>query len=1504
MKTTSPPKKDAGIAGIGVRKLFEKTLASLSEAILVVNPATRAIVSCNRAAEEMFGYPAAEVIGRNTEFLHIDRVHYEEFGKELFPALNANGVFHKEFMMRRRDGTIFPTDHTVTEIRDDEGNRVGVVSAVRDITGRKRIEDALRESEERYRSLFENSHAVLLVINPDDGAIVDANPAAVAYYGWTREELKNKKISDINTLTRAQVKAEMELAREEKRTHFVFKHRRAQGEPRDVEVYSGPIKIKGRALLYSIIFDIADRKRMEEALRQSETELQEAQRIAHVGSWRLDNATNHVVWTEELYRMLGLDPSRPPPDYTEHMRLFTPESWDRLSSALALTQEKGIPYELELEMVRPDGGNGWMLAIGEPLRDASGSIVGLRGVAQDITERKLAEKALSLKTAELDNFFNTALDLLCIANTDGYFLRLNPEWEKTLGYTLKDLQGKRFLDFVHPDDLNATLQAVSELAVQKTVLNFINRYRRQDGTYRWIEWHSKSVGNLIYAAARDVTERKMAEEKLAKSEERFRLLSENASDLIYHMRLVPDPCFEYVSPSAERIVGYTPEEHYADPSLGMKIVHPDDRALLQRAVETGMFDQPVELRWIHKDGHVVWTEQVNHPIFGKDGALVGITGAARDITWRKKAEMELQQSEERFRNYFELGQVGMAVTSLDQKWLRVNDRLCAILGYTQEELTRMTWTELTHPDDLEPDLAQFRRLLSGEIERYAMDKRFIRKNGDIVHTHLTVSCHRKPDRSVEYFIASVEDISERKRAEEQLRQAALYTRTLIEVSLDPLVTISADGKITDVNSATEKVIGLPRDKLIGSDFSSYFTEPEKADLGYRRVFEEGYVTDYPLAIRHSSGKVADVLYNASVYRNEQGEVAGVFAAARDITERKEAETKLKDSEHRLSEAIINSPNPAMLHAEDGQVLLISKRWTEITGYSLSDIPTIAKWTEKAYAERASVVENYIEKLYGLTEIRKEGEYHVRTASGDMRIWDFHSAPLPKLPDGRRVVLSMATDVTERKRAEMALAQSELNYRTVANFTNDWETWREPDGRFRYVSPSCERITGYPADRFIADSDFLPSIIHGQDIASYNEHIDASHKLPTNVGVHNAESDRIRFRITRKDGVVRWIEHVCQRVFDENGVWLGTRGSNRDISDMVAAHEQAESATKLKDKFVSLVAHDLRSPFTSMMGLLRIFTERKLLLANDEDKKVLDTVFRSGERMLGMIDQLLKISRLQTGQITPQLRFFNGYTSVAFTINSISNSAAQKGVVITNDVPDDMRLYADQALFDEVLLNLLTNAIKFCSRGDKITVFTPPGLKSAIAVRDTGKGVGEKIIPDIFRHDVKTSTVGTDGELGTGLGLPYSYDIMKAHGGELTVESAPDKGSVFCAMLPYARPVALVVDDEPMALLIVKSHLEKIGVDVVEAENGAKALSSIKDRRPHIIIADIMMPGIDGFGLLDRLKQDISTRGIPIIVMTSMDGEIRDKVLRRGADDFVGKPIIADDFIPRVRRFVG
>lgn len=177
------------------------------------------------------------------------------------------------------------------------------------------------------------------------------------------------------------------------------------------------------------------------------------------------------------------------------------------------------------------------------------------------------------------------------------------------------------------------------------------------------------------------------------------------------------------------------------------------------------------------------------------------------------------------------------------------------------------------------------------------------RNGDTIVVASRWSLERDENGEPKAFLEINRDVTEQRRAREELRIVSLYTRTLIEASLDSLVTISKQGKLTDVNHAAELVTGLDRSRLIGSDFSEYFTEPERARRGYERVFSEGYVRDYPLEIRHTSGRVTQVLYNATVFKSENGEVMGVFAAARDITERKRAEEEVRQLNHSLEERV-------------------------------------------------------------------------------------------------------------------------------------------------------------------------------------------------------------------------------------------------------------------------------------------------------------------------------------------------------------------------------------------------------------------------------------------------------------------------------------------------------------------------------------------------------------------------------------------------------------------------
>jgi PAS domain S-box-containing protein len=281
----------------------------------------------------------------------------------------------------------------------------------------------------------------------------------------------------------------------------------------------------------------------------------------------------------------------------------------------------------------------------------------------------------------------------------------------------------------------------------------------------------------------------------------------------------------------------------------------------------------------------------------------------------KEHSAALARSEESFRLLVEQAPDGIIVLDLDtNRIVEANPSAEKLFGYAREELLKHDLQEFytpAQPDELpvaQSFQAHVARAVAGEVLvferaiRSAQGQQFI----------CEVRVNRLPWAGRNLQRVSFVDITERKRAEDALRRAALYARRLIEASLDPLVTISPEGKITDVNDATVIVTGGARDKLIGSDFSGYFTEPERARAGYQEALTRGFVRNYPLVFRPVSGKTIEVLYNASVYRDENGDVSGVFAAARDVTERRRAERALE---------ALSAGNQALVHSANEQQLL-------------------------------------------------------------------------------------------------------------------------------------------------------------------------------------------------------------------------------------------------------------------------------------------------------------------------------------------------------------------------------------------------------------------------------------------------------------------------------------------------------------------------------------------------------------------------------------------------------
>jgi PAS domain S-box-containing protein len=393
----------------------------------------------------------------------------------------------------------------------------------------------------------------------------------------------------------------------------------------------------------------------------------------------------------------------------------------------------------------------------------------------------------------------------------------------------------------------------------------------------------------VFAAARDVTAQRQASQYA-------RSLIEASLDPL--VTISPEGKITDVNEATIKVTGI-PRAQLIGTDFSNYFTEPDKaREGYQQVFEKGFVtDYPLTIR--HCDGKLVdvlYNASVYRDV---NGNVLGVFASARDVTESRKLMREYADTKNFLDNILQSStKYSIIGKDLDHKILSWNEGGRRNYGYTEAEIVGKDSSILHAPEDIQSGAVD--KMLSTAYEKGLAEGEFQRVRKDGSHFVANVVVTRRNDssgRPIGFLLMST-DITEKKQAEEKLRYASQYARSLIEASLDPLVTISPEGKITDVNEATSKLTGMPREQLIGTDFSDYFTEPENARRGYEQVFSKGFVTDYPLTIRQRDGQLTHVVYNASVYRDVKGNVLGVFAAARDVTAQKEAEGKIAEQRAR------------------------------------------------------------------------------------------------------------------------------------------------------------------------------------------------------------------------------------------------------------------------------------------------------------------------------------------------------------------------------------------------------------------------------------------------------------------------------------------------------------------------------------------------------------------------------------------------------------------------------
>jgi len=774
--------------------------------------------------------------------------------------------------------------------------------------------------------------------------------------------------------------------------------------------------------------------------------------------------------------------------------------------------------------------------------------------------------------------------------------------------------------------------------------------------------------------------------------------------------------------------------------------------------------------------------------------------------------------------------------------------------------------------------------------------------GKLTDVLYNASVYKDDKGNVLGVFAAARDITSQK-------QASQYARSLIEASLDPLVTISPEGKITDVNEASVKVTGETRDKLIGTDFSNYFTEPEKARKGYKQVFEKGFVSDYPLTVHHATGKLTDVLYNASVYKDDKGNVLGVFAAARDITSQKQASQYARSLiEASLDPLVTISPEGKITDVNEASVKVTGETRDKLIGTDFSNYFTEPQKARKGYKQ---VFEKGFVSDYPLT---------IRHATG--KLTDvLYNASVYKDDKGNVLgVFAAARDVTEIKRIakEISDYKNTLDKFAIVAITDQ-------KGIIDYVNENFCKISKYNREELIGqDHRIVNSGYHPKDFIR-----------GIWITIANGKMWKGEIKNKAKDGTIYWVDTTIVPFLDEHGKPNKYVAVRTDITEQKRITEElkeskevaelakilaedakgiAESALQSKQQFLANMSHEIRTPMNAILGFTKILLKADL---EPKQKEYLDAIKASSDGLLVLINDILDLAKVDAGKMTFEQLPFKMDFSLSKMHQVFDLKIKEKNLELVKEYDNKIPvvLIGDSVRLHQILLNLLSNAVKFTPKG-KITVAVRllkednENATIEFAITDTGIGIPEDKLESIFENFQQATSSISLAFGGTGLGLAISKQLVEKQGGTIVVKSKVNEGSTFSFTLSFQKPNGankeesaevelekeikdikiLVVEDIKLNQLLMRTILDDFKFKYDIADNGKIAIEKMQTETYDIILMDLQMPEMNGFEATEYIRNTMKSK-IPIIALTADVTTFNvEKCKAVGMNDYVSKPL--------------
>ncbi|MBD2165150.1 PAS domain S-box protein [Calothrix membranacea FACHB-236] len=1532
------------------------TLAEASPVAIYQMDASDNIIYVNDRWSEMTGRPTEDAMGfKWFEAIHPDdRDRLQREWKQWLQTAQQGEVYHNEGRHLWPDGKITWFDCYLLPETNQAGTIIGYIGSLVDTTDRKATELALQESERRYANL---AHTVPVAIFRFDSEIncIYVNNRWSQITGRPPEAAMGRKwLEAIHPEDRDLIRKEWAQWVQTYKPGEIFKnqgrHVWLDGRITWFDSYTLPeTDSEGKIIGYiGTIVDITDRKEAEIALQESERRYATLAQAAPVGIYRFDAEGNCVYVNEIWSEMTG----RPTEEALgkEWIKALHPDDREPILTATSKAVAQKSKKNSEGRHQKPDGSISWFYSQMVPEIDANGTLVGYIGTLTDITVRKEAEIALKESERRYATLTEAAPVGIFRFDAEGNCIYVNDRWSEMTGRPVDSALGMGWIDSLHPEDRDRISQEWDHGFDQGKFTQHEARYLRPDGTIIWhycqavpeISEDGSFIGYI--GTLTNITAHKQAEIALKESERRYATLAEAVPVGI--VRFDEQGNCIYVN---ERWCEMTGQPTQAALGMGyLDVLHPEDRdQLLSEWSQWTQLSQPRRLfqregRYIRPDGNINWFSGYALAEINPDGIVVGYVGTLTDITERKHNEDKLRKLSDRLTLAVQSGGFGIWEWDIVNDVLFWDERMHELYGIQPSEFDGVydTWIQRVHPDDRAAVEALSQRVLQGQIE-YNTEFRVVHPDGSIRYIKAYALIKRNQQGEAIRMVGVNYDITERKLAELELirnrdLREIIYNESTDAIFLvDPqtLLTIDCNRRAIELFAANHKtdLIGIAGHTLQHKPFS----EDELAAIAVE-MESKGFWSRELEYINHQGnsfwGNIASKPITVAGRRLNLVRIT-------DISDRKQTEEILATYTRELADLYNHAPCGYHSLDVDGRFVNVNDTELQWLGYTYEEIIGQHFLDYITEASRPTFLANY-------PQFKERG--WVKDLEFDMICKD--GTILPVLLNATAVQSEDGTfissrssifDIRDRKQAERELQESRTMLRLVLDTIPQRVFWKDCDSRYIGCNPS-----------FASDYQLTPNEIIGKTDLELPWAEWAHLYRADDAFVINTKTAKLGYEepTVNLNGEQIWLRTSKVPLTNSTGEVIGVLASYEDITERKQAEEQLQHtnhqlahanvelarATRLKDEFLANMSHELRTPLNAILGMSEGLQEGVFGEVNERQIKAISTIERSGKHLLELINDILDLSKIESGKLELQLSDVPVRTLCDASISFIKQMALKKNIALSTRIAENLgNIYIDDRRLRQVLINLLSNAIKFTPEGGSVrlevsleaageqgstgsevaVVNSPPSPQICFSVIDTGIGINTEDISKLFQPFMQLDSSLNRLYNGTGLGLALVQRIATLHGGTVSVSSKVGEGSCFIVRIPYqtsdclpkmqvTAPLpshrlpadnsqVLIIEDSIPAAEQITRYLSEIGMQPIVYSRGEGSVEEALRVQPAFILLDLQLPNLSGWDVLNQLQNNPQTKEIPVIIISVVDE--RTKGLAQGAAEYIVKPITRQQF---------